>query len=345
VRTWGEAQRKAAELAKRIESGEPTGPHHHALDAAIRNYLSYVGDPRQYGQELSRSAFGKHRRMTSLLFDFCKGKGILSIQEITPKVISEWRGTWKFKVDSSSMRVHDAIARAFFKWALSMRIVDCDPYDRLPRYSAKDPQTLPLTENELRRLLQACDEIAAPPPDKHKLRALVLLMRWSGLSVIDALTLPRTKLVENALELRRTKTGEAVLTVVPQSVADTLRLLPNDHPGYFFWDGKMTLNGLRAKWLGLMRKAFDRAGISRSIKTGGMTLSHRLRDTYAVEYLLAGGDIHDLAMLLRHSSIVTTEKHYGAWVPKRKERLLKVAEEIIGKQEPVGLNKPLGRIN
>jgi integrase len=83
-----------------------------------------------------------------------------------------------------------------------------------------------------------------------------------------------------------------------------------------------------------MRKAFDQAGISRSKEKGGMVPSHRLRDTFAVEFLNAGGLIQ--GKLLRHSTITTTEKHYGPWVRTRKEKLLQTVEDLMGKQEQVG---------
>jgi integrase len=78
---------------------------------------------------------------------------------------------------------------------------------------------------------------------------------------------------------------------------------------------------------------FDQAGISRDRTNGGMTLSHRFRDTFAVEFLKTGGRMEDLSMLLGHSNIGTTQKHYNAWVPARKERLLRVAEEAMAKME------------
>jgi integrase len=52
-----------------------------------------------------------------------------------------------------------------------------------------------------------------------------------------------------------------------------------------------------------------------------MTLSHRFRDTFAVEFLVVGGRIEDLSTLLGHKNTLTTQRHYAAWVPARKERL------------------------
>ena len=49
--------------------------------------------------------------------------------------------------------------------------------------------------------------------------------------------------------------------------------------------------------------------------------THMLRDTYAVELLLAGVSLEDVSRLLTHSSIKTTEEYYGHWVPDRLAKL------------------------
>lgn len=46
-----------------------------------------------------------------------------------------------------------------------------------------------------------------------------------------------------------------------------------------------------------------------------------LRDTFAVENLLAGVPIDQVSMLLGHKSVKITEKHYAPWVKDRQEQL------------------------
>src|SRR5208283_1252187 len=45
------------------------------------------------------------------------------------------------------------------------------------------------------------------------------------------------------------------------------------------------------------------------------------RDTFAVEMLLAGVPLEQVAMLLGHKSVKITEKHYAPWVKARQEQL------------------------
>jgi integrase len=47
------------------------------------------------------------------------------------------------------------------------------------------------------------------------------------------------------------------------------------------------------------------------------------RDTFAVELLLAGVPIDQVSILLGHSSVRITEKHYSPWVRARQDQLEK----------------------
>jgi integrase len=49
--------------------------------------------------------------------------------------------------------------------------------------------------------------------------------------------------------------------------------------------------------------------------------AHRLRDTFAVELLLAGVPLDRVSVLLGHSSIRITERHYAPWTRSRQEQI------------------------
>ena len=63
-----------------------------------------------------------------------------------------------------------------------------------------------------------------------------------------------------------------------------------------------------------LRRLFELAGVE-----GGH--AHRFRDTFAVELLLSGVPIDQVAVLLGHSSVKITEKHYSPWVKARQDQL------------------------
>ncbi len=327
TRSWT----KADALRKKLEAGEQPEVVVATVKEAIDLWLPVV--------ERHSKSLVKPRRMMNLLLEFCAKKGVTRLNQLTPDLLEEWRQSWTFNFkNSSSAAIHDCYPRRFFRWCEAQDKLPRDPYKRLERFRKADPQTLPLTPNEMQRLLDAVNECEFSSELKYRVRTLILLQRWSGLSIIDALTLSRIALhANNCLTLRRTKTGEEVITALPAYVADSLRMMSNDHAGYFFWNGTKLATSLVVEYSNYLRDVFDRAGISRDRTNGGMTLSHRFRDTFAVEFLQTGGSFDDLASLLGHSNIVTTQKHYGPWSKARQERLRKVAEVAMSQMVQIGM--------
>ena len=83
---------------------------------------------------------------------------------------------------------------------------------------------------------------------------------------------------------------------------------------FFFWTGNGLPKTAVADWQRTLRRVFELAGVE-----GGH--AHRFRDTFAVELLLSGVPIDQVAVLLGHSSVKITEKHYSPWVKARQEQL------------------------
>ena len=86
----------------------------------------------------------------------------------------------------------------------------------------------------------------------------------------------------------------------------------------------------------------------------GNAVSHRFRDTFAVELLLAGVPIERVSILLGHQSVRVTEKHYNPWVRSRQEQLEAdvrnawKADEFLNGQKIPGTKQvqiPVGRPN
>jgi hypothetical protein len=83
---------------------------------------------------------------------------------------------------------------------------------------------------------------------------------------------------------------------------------------YFFWTGKSTVRSAKGKWQRRLQRLFKLANVPKGHP-------HQFRDTFAVELLLAGVPLDRVSILLGHSSIRITERHYAPWTRSRQEQI------------------------
>jgi len=191
---------------------------------------------------------------------------------------------------------------------------------------------MPLSMNEMTALLAAAEQ----RPREH---AILLLLRYSGLAIMDAATLRRAAVkATGELVLRRAKSGELVTVALPDPVAAELDAVAAPSRDHFFWTGRSEPATAAKYWRAQLSGVAAAAGIERFH-------THRLRDTFAVELLLAGVLIQDVSTLLGHSSVATTERYYAPWNLARRERLAEIVRKV-HQRDPILLaltpKKPAG---
>ena len=178
---------------------------------------------------------------------------------------------------------------------------------------------MPFTREEIDRTLGACDNYGAKRgragrADAKRLRALVLLLRFTGLRIRDAVTLRRDQLTNGKLLLFTAKTGTPVYCPLPGFVVAELEMVHSSSSRHFFWSGEGKPKSCVGDWQRSLRKLFQLAGVSNGH-------AHRFRHTFAVELLLAGVPLDRVATLLGHTNSKITERHYAPWIRARQEQL------------------------
>lgn len=106
--------------------------------------------------------------------------------------------------------------------------------------------------------------------------------------------------------------------------AESLRNIPpgpSPNPRYFFWSGNGSPKSVVGNWQRSFRRLFKIANLRRDDGSLQRCHPHMLRDTFAVEMLLAGVPLEQVSILLGHKSVKITEKHYAPWVKARQEQL------------------------
>jgi site-specific recombinase XerD len=76
-----------------------------------------------------------------------------------------------------------------------------------------------------------------------------------------------------------------------------------------------------ADWQRAFRKLITLAALKNPDGSTKRVYPHILRHTFATQCLAAGVPLEDVATMLGHSSIRTTEKHYSHWIKGRADRL------------------------
>jgi integrase/recombinase XerD len=201
--------------------------------------------------------------------------------------------------------------RAFFRYCADSNWIVDNPAKKLKNPKISAAPTLPFTQQQVINTLTACNDY----PDRRnaaRLRALVLLLRYSGLRIRDAVTLSRDRIRDGKLFLYTAKTGTAVWCPLPPSLTEALEAVPGEP--YFFWTGTSNPKSCVGDWQRSLRRLFGLAGVPDGH-------AHRFRDTFAVELLLAGVPLERVSVLLGHQSVKVTEKHYTPWVRARQEQL------------------------
>ena len=188
--------------------------------------------------------------------------------------------------------------KAFFRFAGGSGWMAASPAANLRPPKAAAPVTMPLERSEMRALVRASHAQVREP-------ALPLLMRYSGLAIRDATTLSQDALDGDQLTLRRAKSEELVVCALPPPVVDALDDIAVPGKRHFFWTEGLRPETVTKYWRGRLQRVARKAGVP-SFKP------HRLRDTFAVELLLAGVAMQDFSALLGHSSIRITDRHYYA---------------------------------
>jgi hypothetical protein len=120
-----------------------------------------------------------------------------------------------------------------------------------------------------------------------------------------------------AIVTSRQKTGTHVSVPIPADVAQELLTVLNGNPTYVFWSGNGLEESVTKNWAKYIAQLFDDAKIPKVC----YMVSHRLRDTFAVDLLQKGVPMEEVSKLSGHTSIKTTEWHYAKWVKGRQDRL------------------------
>lgn len=310
LRDWQRAQ----EIVRDWESQDQRTLKSEAksIDTAWKQFLADLE-----ARKLADSTVRKYKLLNRQMEKFAKELGFRFLTELDLPAVSQFRAGWKDGPRSSAKKLERL--RAFFRFAMKRKWVPDNPAADLKAPKVTLCPTLPFTPEEMQKIYAAIDKYKEEMPqhgleNARRLRGLVLLQRYSGLRISDVVGMETNRIDGKRLFLYTAKTGVPVCTVLPDFIIKALDETPRVCEKYFFWSGEGKLESIVRSWQNRLHRLFELAGVEDGHP-------HRFRDTFAVELLLSGVPIERVSILLGHSSVRVTEKHYTPWVRARQDQL------------------------
>lgn len=322
TRSWAEA-----ETLKRDLEDQLSGKAQPTTESEVRDMREaiavFIQDKQVQG--VTGNVVAKYRLLLGRLQAHCERRGVFTVQGITREVITGFCATWPELYPSTVTRskLRERL-RSFLRYCYEAQWLDRIPV--VPKVKIDEPETQPLTPKEYSRLIDAVFVTIDSKRDgvglQRKVYSFLQTMRWTGLAIRDTMTLRRSALEHDRerdlyrVVTKRAKTGTSVSVPIPHDVAEDLLALPIETE-YFFWSGEGLPQSATSNWgQRYIAPVFKEA----KVFSEGNMLSHRLRDTFAVDLLEKGVPMEEVSRLLGHTSIRTTEKHYAKWSKGRQNR-------------------------
>jgi integrase/recombinase XerD len=311
TRDWEKAQGKIREWEDEgVQTDEKDGPPM-TIEQAEKEF---VADAE--ARKLKERTVYKYRFLFRQLNAFAELQGIRFLKELDTPALRKFRTTWKDS-NLAALKKLERL-RSFFRFVRENGWLADNPSEKLSNPRVTMRPTLPFSHDDMVRLLaattQKIDECQPDGKDNaRRLRALVLLLRYSGLRIGDAVSCSIERVSDGKLRLYTQKTGTHVHCPLPEFVVRELDSIPKRSERYWFWTGNCKLKTAVSDWQARLM------GLAQDAKVPKLH-AHRFRDTFAVELLLAGVPLERVSVLLGHTSIKVTEKHYSPWIRERQEQ-------------------------
>jgi site-specific recombinase XerD len=351
TRSWDKASEKAREIETEYNKREqtnstpassetPPSPSTTKVKTVREAVTAFLEDKQE--QNVSKNWLQKYRRELPNFASWCERKvRYIELAQVDLIGLEDYRKTWTGA--PATRRKRQERLRSLFRYCIRHRWIYHNVAADLQRIQTKTPPKLPLTREQFSAVMAAVESYHPRGRDSQwrRMRAMtmLLLLRCSGLRINDAAKLERIALTDSgSLRLYMQKTGEPVYVPLPPELVTLLRELRNpDNPRYFFWNGTSDSASPGIRWWCTLKTIFQAAGLPDAHP-------HMLRDTFAVEMLVAGVPIDQVSMLLGHSSVKITEKHYLPWVRAR-QRQLEESVRKVWAADPLSLTLPTAQVS
>ncbi len=230
----------------------------------------------------------KYRTFMKQLRAFTDGKGYLYIDQLTIIDMDGFYASWQDGKRTKARRLHKLTGFVDFgvkrKWLNEDIAADLEP----PEGHSIPTNKSPFTDEEIDRILAACDEIGEsrkPGPGYREwtgedVKDFIYVLLYTGMRISDVATFHTSlRLNGNEIFLRMHKTKKELYTWVPDWLVNRLRARQRTHgPRVFALSKSQSLPVQTERWRLKLQKVFELAG-----RFGGL-------NRWMQHHLIGGGD-------------------------------------------------------
>jgi integrase len=286
-----------------------------AVSDACEKFLSDAEARR-----LRPATLTKLRQLTKNLLCFCDKEGYRFLSQLGIEEVRKFRQEWPDAASTGNKKLERL--KTFFSFCIESGWVAKNPAKGLKPAKERRVKVKFFPPDQMSKIMEAVEAYPSKNSfgydNRARVRAFILLLRYSGLRIQDAATLEKNKVQDGNLQLYTQKSGTPVWLPLPPTVLDTLEKTCKGE--YFFWSGEGTRKSITSDWQRTLRRLFKIAGIPGN--------PHMFRHTFSVSLLEKGVPIEDVSILLGHSSLRITEKYYAHFSKARQVRLSELVRKI-----------------
>jgi integrase/recombinase XerD len=237
TRNWETAQTKVRRM-EAPDKQEPVPSESITVQQAVEQFFEYM---RTSTRKRVKATLDKYDvLLNKQLIPFARTKGVSSISEFSMEYVRLFRSTWK-DGPLSAYKKNERL-RTFFKHF--KKLIDENPAEKLETPKTQSKIKF-FSADELKAIVAACDRYDTRgkygPANRERVRAFVLVLRYTGLRIGDVVTLQRDKVSNDAIYLRAAKNNQPVWLPLHPDVAKALEGLPAKANGpYYFWTGNVS---------------------------------------------------------------------------------------------------------
>lgn len=176
----------------------------------------------------------QYRNLFRQLNTFCDSRGVVFLKQITVVEARDFRNGWALSPRTAGKQLERL--KRFFSWCMENDWLTVSPAKPLKPPKVGDTDVVPFTEEEVQKVLKACDSYTGG--NRVRLKILANFMLASGLRIGDAVTINKNRIEKTpqgySVVLRTAKTGTPVSCPVPDDLAKSI-LASDEYP---FWTRK-----------------------------------------------------------------------------------------------------------